>query len=249
MLFYAPRWAVIGVIDVVLLLAFWELIRIGSNFGAYGYPLTFVLIALAPWVWVYGPSFRLEGFIILCMPIFAHAVLSSRHVKESLPSVSFNLLGLVYLGLPLAMLAGLHSLAPDSGGGVNGILFVLAVVWVADTGAYFFGKAFGRHRITPVISPNKSAEGFIAGIVFGVAAAVVFGFLLFSNRTHAWTALAGGLLSIASIFGDLFESMLKRGAGVKDSSQLLPGHGGMLDRIDSVLFAFPIYYLLITLFN
>lgn len=126
------------------------------------------------------------------------------------------------------------------------LLYVFVLVWCADSGAYFVGRKFGRRKMAPVVSPNKSVEGLLGGLAAGslVVLAVAFG------RFGAWSGLAIGLFLllslvtiVMSVFGDLFESMLKRHAGVKDSGRILPGHGGILDRIDSQMSAMPIFAL------
>ncbi|MDO4708219.1 MAG: phosphatidate cytidylyltransferase [Pseudomonadota bacterium] len=124
------------------------------------------------------------------------------------------------------------------------LLTALAIIWMADSGAYFAGRRFGRRKLAPVISPNKTVEGLLGGLIAAVLAGVVFG--LFAGITPEqlpWLALAALLTALASVVGDLFESLLKRQAGVKDSGALIPGHGGVLDRIDSVLAALPVFAL------
>lgn len=130
------------------------------------------------------------------------------------------------------------------------LLTALATVWMADTGAYFTGKKFGKRKMSPRISPNKTLEGLFGGIVAGVLACVVF-----SQATGIGTsdlhkvALIGVITVVAAVVGDLFESLLKRHAGAKDSSDLIPGHGGILDRVDSVLAALPVFALAKLLFG
>lgn len=152
----------------------------------------------------------------------------------------------------------LHSGAEDAakrglGGLVAGhwwLLTALATVWMADTGAYFAGKNFGKHKMSPRISPNKTWEGLAGGVVAGVATCVVFS-LATGIHASALPAVAviGLVTVVAAVLGDLFESLLKRHAGAKDSSDLIPGHGGILDRIDSVLAALPVFALAKQLFG
>lgn len=137
----------------------------------------------------------------------------------------------------------------------RGALFVvslLIVVWVADIAAYFAGRAFGRHKLAPSISPGKTLEGAFAGVVGVVAWLLIsahwpktFAASLKAQSSWIVLVLMGGLLAVFSIAGDLYESLLKRRAGVKDSSQLLPGHGGVYDRIDAVVAVVPLGFLLI----
>ena len=123
------------------------------------------------------------------------------------------------------------------------VLLVLVLVWIADSAAYFVGRAWGKRKLAPAISPGKSWEGAIAGVVAACAYAIICGFFIQGIAWAAWL-LAAVLLAIVSIVGDLFESAAKRHAGVKDSGTLLPGHGGILDRIDSATAVLPIAALL-----
>jgi phosphatidate cytidylyltransferase len=123
------------------------------------------------------------------------------------------------------------------------VLLVLVLVWIADTAAYFVGRAWGRHKLAPAISPGKTWEGAAGGLIGALAYAIIGGF---SIQGIAWAPFlaAAALLAMVSIVGDLFESAAKRQAGVKDSGSLLPGHGGILDRIDSATACLPLAALL-----
>ncbi|MGL5252142.1 MAG: phosphatidate cytidylyltransferase [Moraxella sp.] len=147
-------------------------------------------------------------------------------------------LGVIILVAAITAMYYLWSLSPWW------LLYVFVLVWCADSGAYFVGRKLGKRKMSPHVSPNKSIEGLIGGLLTGVLVVIGVTLGLLSN----WSALAIGvflLLSLVtilmSVFGDLFESMLKRHAGVKDAGTLLPGHGGILDRIDSQLSAMPIF--------
>ena len=121
-------------------------------------------------------------------------------------------------------------------------VLLLAIVWLGDSGAYYIGKTWGRHKLAPRVSPNKTWEGSIASTAAGLLAAAVWSYWRL-GEVDGWILLLAGLVSIAAQIGDLVESLLKRGAGVKDSGQILPGHGGMLDRMDALLFAAPVMWL------
>jgi phosphatidate cytidylyltransferase len=122
------------------------------------------------------------------------------------------------------------------------LLLALMVVWAADTGAYFAGRRFGRRKLAPAISPNKTVEGLAGGLLAAVLVAVALAPLAGATLAELpLVALVALLAAVFSVFGDLFESLLKRQAGVKDSGALLPGHGGMLDRVDGVLAALPMF--------
>ncbi len=157
-----------------------------------------------------------------------------------------HMLGLTVLGLMLLLanwiaLIGLHKISPWL------LLGVLTTVWIADSAAYFAGKKFGRHKLAPEISPGKTWEG-VAGAVVAVS---LYGYLLaYYLHYSVWLIVGLWLIVVLSIMGDLFESLLKRQAGVKDSSQLLPGHGGILDRIDGLIptLAISLFYIYFPLF-
>lgn len=136
------------------------------------------------------------------------------------------------------------SLVPGVPRGHVWLLVALAIVWAGDTGAYFFGRAFGRRKLAPTISPNKTIEGLFGGVACALPVALGFAWLAGATREQLpWVLLVALVTVLASVVGDLFESLLKRHVGVKDSGDVLPGHGGILDRIDAVLAALPVFAL------
>jgi phosphatidate cytidylyltransferase len=157
-----------------------------------------------------------------------------------LPGVAAAVFAVVYVGLPLGSLAGIHQQA-----GREALLVFILTIIVSDSAQYYTGRAFGRSPLAPAISPKKTREGAIGGILIGSAAMVAGSRLVFPAASLAILIPAALVVVLLGIVGDLFESLLKRSAHVKDSSALIPGHGGMLDRIDSWLFAAPAYYLLV----
>jgi phosphatidate cytidylyltransferase len=152
-------------------------------------------------------------------------------------------LGVVYVGGLLAFMPLLRRLDH----GVGWIFLLLAASWLGDTGAYFAGRAFGKHKLAVVLSPKKTWEGAIGGFFTSMAGAVLFGWLFGLEVSWLGLAVLGGVLDVFGVLGDLAESMLKRAFGVKDSGGILPGHGGILDRVDSVIFAGPVLYLVVSL--
>ncbi len=152
-----------------------------------------------------------------------------------------TLLGAVYLGALGGTIAALR-LLPPAGRGAWRIALLLAIVVFSDSLAFFVGHAFGRRRLAPLISPGKSVEGALAGILGGVLGALVVRPPAFDAMPIAHAIGLGASVATMGIVGDLVESLLKRWAGVKDSGALLPGHGGMLDRLDSLLFGAPVLY-------
>lgn len=175
----------------------------------------------------------------------AAGLLHTGEMEKALISASATLMGAVYVALLAGYLIGVRMLADQHGithAAPKLLTTFLAMVMLTDTGAYCTGRALGRHKLSPRVSPGKTIEGAIGGLAAGIAAGPV-SHLIFFRELPIWHGLIlGALVSIAGQVGDLAESMLKRGANVKDSSHLLPGHGGMLDRLDSILFAAPLIY-------
>jgi phosphatidate cytidylyltransferase len=147
--------------------------------------------------------------------------------------------GWLYIPLLMSFFVALHAMEH----GRVWVLMVLMMTMVCDSGAYFVGTAWGRHRLYPQISPKKSIEGAIGGLVCSILSAVLVIPWLIAGVTWIDALLAGAIVGIFGQLGDLFESMVKRSADIKDSGNLFPGHGGMLDRLDSLLFTFPCVYL------
>ena len=158
--------------------------------------------------------------------------------------VARQVLGIVYIPVSLALLVFIHS-------GENGTLWIiwaLIVCFSNDTGAFYSGTFFGKHKLAPNISPNKTIEGSIGGVATSVVAGFIFCLIFFSDLSLAFAAIPCALLMAgAGQVGDLFESAMKRVNQVKDSGRILPGHGGMLDRIDGLLLAIPVLYVFLVL--
>ena len=151
-----------------------------------------------------------------------------------------DLVAPIYIGAPLGMLVALHALA-----GWKGTFVLIATIVVSDSAQYYTGRAFGRRRLAPAISPKKTIEGAIGGVVFGTLFMVLALGFVFPATPMVTRVLLGAIIVLLGIIGDLFESRLKRLAGMKDSSALIPGHGGVLDRIDALLFAIPVFYFMV----
>jgi phosphatidate cytidylyltransferase len=147
-------------------------------------------------------------------------------------------MGVLYIGLSLSYLLLIRAL-PD---GALLIFFVVLVTWAADTGAYIAGKSVGRHPLAPVVSPKKTYEGLAGGILLACLGAVMARSWFLPAFSLVDCLVLGVLLTLAGLIGDLAESAMKRRTGFKDSGALIPGHGGMLDRLDSLLFTGPAFY-------
>ena len=153
-------------------------------------------------------------------------------------NISVALIGIVYTCIFLSYLV----LIRNRTDGLGWIFFVLIVLWMGDTGAYIVGSLMGRRKLCPHISPNKTVEGALAGLLFSLLAGLVCKHLFLTELTVTHCLILTAGIACMGQLGDLCESIFKRERGVKDSGSLLPGHGGMLDRIDSLLFAAPLLY-------
>ncbi len=185
---------------------------------------------------------------VLTLSVATALTIGTRPEQQPGLIVVISVFAAAYTGGLLAFSLWLRGLG-DAGPGWSGaaILFLpVAVTWLGDTAAYSVGRAIGRHKLAPVISPKKTWEGAIAGLLataVGVVAYIELTRPLVPWTMVLWEAVAFGIaISVAGQLGDLFESRFKRDCGVKDSSNLLPGHGGALDRVDSLLFVFPVAY-------
>jgi len=224
------RFAALG----VALLAAREYLAMARRLDLAPSPLlTYAFVAVSCWT-VSLPVARedlllLAGLALLLIDVLRRA--------RALPSAAASLTAGLYVGVPLGLLVVVHELA-----GREAVLLLIATVVVSDSAQYYTGRMLGRHPLAPAISPKKTLEGAVGGLVFGTALMVVAGKIVlpFANRTQL--ALTGVAVVVLGICGDLFESRLKRAADMKDSSALIPGHGGVLDRIDALLFATPGFY-------
>jgi phosphatidate cytidylyltransferase len=182
--------------------------------------------------------------IILLITAILVVELFRANVKAA-ENIVFALLGPVYLAIPLGFLV-LIAMFPDNGFHPWTVLFFFFFMWSSDTGAYFTGRFVGKTKLLERLSPKKTIEGFIGGMLvsalMGVAAWSVLGMI----PLWTWVSL-GALMAFTGTAGDLFESMLKRQAGIKDSGNLLPGHGGILDRFDSTFLSAPLFWMLLKL--
>ena len=168
--------------------------------------------------------------------LFINALYSRK--SDYLKVLSVIFLGILYIIIPLAVM---HYLAfPQESAYTHRIILgILTLVWINDTGAYVIGSVLGKHKLFPRISPKKSWEGLVGGTLFTLMAALLMNRLMGNLTVSHWVFLAV-IVSVFGVYGDLVESYIKRNAGIKDSGILIPGHGGILDRIDSILFVMPV---------
>jgi phosphatidate cytidylyltransferase len=181
----------------------------------------------------------LDVVLLSALIVFgALAVSAGQPGPPILRDVSASLFAVLYIGLPLGAIAAIRTV-----GGREAVLLLMLTIVVSDSAQYYTGRAFGRTALAPAISPKKTREGAAGGVVLGTLAMTLGGMRVFPAAEPVMLVLTAAAVVASGIVGDLFESLLKRSAGVKDASALIPGHGGVLDRIDSWLFAGPVFYV------
>lgn len=185
------------------------------------------------------------GLLLAFLLLTFHILHRYSQLQEPLLFFSRAMFGVTYVGFLAAHLLLLHQL-PE---GNSWILVLTAITAGSDSGAYYCGRRFGKHKLCPLVSPNKTVEGAMGGLVVGVAVAVLMVMLLRLQVSWLFLIPAVILLTGVGIVGDLTESIIKRATGTKDSGTLLGGHGGVLDRVDSLLFAAPVLYYLLLLYQ
>jgi phosphatidate cytidylyltransferase len=231
-------------IALVAALALYEFVMLGEHKG-YRIPKT---LCIAVMLFIIA-AFILEpisvemGVFVTLLVLPASYVFTSHELEEALPSSAIAVMATLYVGMLGGSLIRLHQDFPQNQDGPHLVFFLLLVVWLGDAGAYYVGKNFGNRRLSPRISPKKSVEGLIGGVLSSTIAAIVIHFTFFPRFPLLHAAIAGAVLSLAGVVGDLAESMWKRSAAVKDSGTLIPGHGGFLDRFDSIFYTTPLLYV------
>jgi phosphatidate cytidylyltransferase len=255
-------------IGLVTLLALFEYFALGEGIGHRAYRFWTATCALAlvyaQWRGASEPAYKLAGgliaheqgnwlqrgaptldavFFLFVLGIAALTLGTRRPLVEVLPSAGISASGLILVAFPLSFAIPLHAV---NGQGSALLLFALVIVWAGDTAAYFVGRGIGKHPFAPQLSPKKTWEGALAGFLGSLL--VAFAFMPWVNVPLIHLLGMAALGNVAGQVGDLLESGYKRSAGIKDSGTLLPGHGGVLDRIDALILAIPVvwyYWILI----
>lgn len=247
---------------LVILLALFEYFALGEAIGHRAYRFwtatCALLLVYVQWLAAIAPSYELVGglafhrevgrilgilptvqdvFFIFVLGVAALTLWTKRPVVEALPAAGISASGLLLVAFPLSFAIRLHGRGSE---GPKFLLFALVITWAGDTAAYFAGRALGKRPLAPVLSPKKTWEGTIASLLGALLVAVVFSRWMFVPVAHLLAMAAAG--NVAGQAGDLLESAYKRSAGVKDSGALLPGHGGVLDRIDALILAIPVVW-------
>ena len=236
---YSPQ-IVSGVILTMLIALSFGKFRLQELLAPLG------ISVISPQFEMLGVIIMLSAMVILCIEIF-------RGLPNPIEQTAITLFGAVYIGVGMGSMFGIHEYFTLKNTGMDHfdmlppgyfILILLVSIWVCDSAAYFVGKAFGKHKISQRISPGKSWEGAVAGFFCCIGVWIAAPLVIYRLSLPIHHLIAIGIITgIIGQFGDFSKSLLKRDAGVKDSSNLIPGHGGVLDRLDSILFAAPMVLL------
>ncbi len=255
-------------VALVTMLALFEYFALGEAIGHRAYRFwtasCALLLVFVQWLMAGEAAYRLSGdlvayrrvwrfaseapgletvFFLFVLGTAAIALFTKRPLVETLPAAGISTSGLVLVAFPLSYAIRLH------GSGTQGpalLLFAMVIIWVGDSAAYFVGRSFGKYKLAPHLSPNKTWEGTVASFLGSLIVAIVFARFMTVPLPHLLGMAAVG--NVAGQVGDLLESAYKRSAGIKDSGSILPGHGGVLDRIDALILAIPVvwyYWILI----
>ncbi|MGM0478750.1 MAG: phosphatidate cytidylyltransferase [Bacteroidota bacterium] len=235
-----PTAILFGIFMLMALLEFYNLFSskvVGNAQKIYMTLFGVVMYTTVVWLSSYDGSLsRLRYGLPLLMIPFLQLLFSK--IKEPVKGIAVQYLGFVYVVIPFIFMQQLYGFA--SADGWTYILGLFLIVWTNDTFAYLTGRAFGKTKLFESVSPNKTWEGTLGGFICAVLAAVIYGY--FQSASIEFWAISGAIIALFAVLGDLVESKIKRTVGVKDTGALMPGHGGVLDRFDAVMFATPFFY-------
>ncbi len=262
----STAWVALA-LALVVVLALFEYFSLGDAIGQRAYRFwtatCALLLVYVQWLSAVEPTYQLAGgltlhreigrfaagllgvpeaFFVFVLGVAVLTLWTKRPLVEGLPAAGISSSGLLLVAFPLTFAVRLHGLSEQ---GPRLLLFALVITWVGDTVAYFVGRAVGKHPFAPDLSPKKTWEGAVAGFVGSLLVGLAFTRSLNAPPVHLLGMAGAG--NIAGQVGDLLESAYKRSAGVKDSGGLLPGHGGILDRIDALILAIPVVWYYWTL--
>ena len=240
---FAPPMVFFAIAEFLLVLAFQEYAALARTAGL---PVPAIPAAIAAMLTCAAlvPALQVPFDVVLMTAVVTLAALTltawNGGSRDALGLAAASLFPSLYLGLPIGAMIAVREIR-----GRDALFLLMLTVVISDTAQYYSGRAFGRRPLAPAISPKKTIEGALGGLLFGAVGLIVAGAWWLPEVPVALRAALGTMIVALGIAGDLFESMLKRSAGMKDSSALIPGHGGILDRIDALLFAAPIYYVVL----
>ncbi|MDR2814254.1 MAG: phosphatidate cytidylyltransferase [Prevotellaceae bacterium] len=247
-LYLCPQ-AFASVMAFAVVVSMHEFYGIAAKTGVSPQRTAGLLCGVTVFVACYAGSFGLTDnydrfFLYLPVPVAVFVFFAELFRKKNTPvaNIACTLLGVIYVALPLSLANFVYN-----AGGANAMCSFFILLWANDSFAYLFGVAFGRHKLFPSISPKKSWEGYIGGILSVMAAAWALHHL-FGDVALVHMVAFGAIISVTAVLADLVESMFKRSVGVKDSGAIMPGHGGLLDRLDAALLSLPLVFAYAQLF-
>jgi len=244
-IWFAPHWVFLLLVEIVVGACVVEYVGLMEKSGVPVPTVASGAAAIVACAAIGWPGVPVDLMLIAVLLAATASVLAGWQPAPHVPATAAaTLFPVLYIGLPLGTMVALREAF-----GREALLLVLLTVWVSDTAQFYTGTLFGKRRLSPTISPKKSVEGAIGGLVAGMAIMFLLGRVWLPQLPPVWLVAVGAILVAFGIAGDLFESLLKRSANVKDSSDLIPGHGGVLDRIDALLFVAPGFYLFLRLLS
>lgn len=249
-----PDWGFLALVAAAGAISAWEYCNItfGKEFELVKLFATAATAALIATM-AFAPAFVLHAIFTTGIALFLIVLFGHKDQPKSSQHLSSGMMAVVYGGAMFGCLGLMRMAAGDAG--PCWVIIALAIIWGSDTGAYFAGRAFGKHKLSPKVSPNKSVEGSIGGLITSVLFCAGFN-MLFDQTHDAWVPMSIAQVLLIAIpgnilgqLGDLCESLIKRAHQVKDSGTIIYGHGGMLDRIDALILASPWFYFFVTTFG
>ena len=241
---YSPPLAFSIVVVLAGGLALFEFYRLCFGYRSHSWLIGIGLTGFAALILgTHRPDIIVPTLLATLVCIISVPLLSRSPLEQSLRDGAMTLFGVLYLGLTLGTLS-MTRLLPL---GEWLIFFLLLVTWASDTGAYIVGTLYGRHPLAPTISPKKTVEGLVGGLIAAIIAGYAARWWFLPDLSGLDCLILATLLTITGFWGDLTESAMKRSVGMKDTGGILPGHGGMLDRLDSLLFTAPVFYYYVTM--
>ena len=256
MALYAAAFWFFAIVVLIICLALFEYYKITVGYDKIFLVIGTLLGAIVPVIIYLFEHKGFSGYLIFYLifavffifidSLFRHNLLAPDGIIRGQASVTTRIgagvLGIIYIAFPISHLILIRDLEQ----GRFWVLFLVCIIAANDTFAYYAGKGLGKHKLSPVVSPKKTVEGALGGLIGGVAVALIFHHFFLTHILLKEISVLAVFIGILGQLSDLFESLIKRSAGVKDSGSILPGHGGMLDRIDSLIFPIPfLYYYLI----
>tara|TARA_B100000686_G_scaffold298853_1_gene332197 strand:- start:324 stop:1127 length:804 start_codon:yes stop_codon:yes gene_type:complete len=242
---YGHPWLFFILITSIVLVAAYEYFSMIANTGVVGFPFEGLVLSLILLLgYFFSPKFLPLIVFIIPITLFLIWFFREKDVRVALDSITYTLFGIFYT----AGLGGYFFLIGNFKGGRQIIIFILLFIWAGDIIAYYWGQKFGDRKLIEIVSPNKTIAGAVANIAGTLIAALLAYKMFFNEIPLIHCLITAFICGIIGQFGDLVESLIKRNCQVKDSGTLIPGHGGVLDRVDSLLFAGPAFYFYYLLF-